>query len=334
MSDIDKGELKHDATGQTADQVEEAAAAWFVRLRSGRCSVEERQAFESWRTRHPAHAAAFEAMARLWEDSSLHAAAMQAGCDARPIPPGRRAARWHLPWMPRMAAAAAVTGLVAGAALLLDLPLRLVSDYRTAAGERHVVRLSDRSTVTLNTQSALGEAFDAKTRRVHLLKGEAFFQVAHDREKAFVVESRRITTRAVGTEFVVREEPDGIRVTVVGGVVELAPARPGWAPIQLAAGQQVAVGPHGPGLVRDVDLKLATAWLRGRLVVDGERLADVIAELGRYYPGTIQVWNRAAGEIRVSGSYSLDDPAGILASLVRTLPVRMVRVTDRAVILF
>lgn len=333
MSDFEDRSIIRAVSDQEASLSEEAFG-WFTRLRSEQCSAEERQAFEAWRRRSPAHALAFDEACALWDDPALQGAASEAarvsGQGAWPETTHARAPRRR--W--RIALAASVAGLLIAAGAQLEIPLRLASDYRTPTGTRQIVHLPDHSTVTLNAQSAIAVTFDGAVRRVNLLKGEALFQVAPDKAKAFVVESRETTTRAVGTAFLVREEPDGSRVVVTEGVVELAPVRPGWAPIQLAAGQQAALGPHGPGLVRDVDLKQATAWVRGRLVADNERLADVVAELRRYYPGTIHVWSRAAGEIRVSGSYSLDDPAGVLASLVRTLPVRMVRVTDRAVILF
>ena len=176
--------------------------------------------------------------------------------------------------------------------------------------------------------------FDATSRRVHLLKGEAFFQVAPDKQKAFLVDSRRMTTRAVGTAFLVREEPDGIRVTVTEGVVELAPSRPGWLPVQVTAGQQVFVQSNGPESVREVDLTQVTGWLRGRLVVDNVPLGEVIEELCRYHPGIIRVWSSAVRNIRVSGSYDLSDPAGVLTALAQTLPIRMASLTDRIIILF
>lgn len=333
MSDFEARSITPALSNQEASLSEEAFG-WFTRLRSAQCSAEERQAFEAWRLQSPAHALAFDEACALWDDPALRGAASEAArVYGQGVWPETTQARTPRRWW-RIVLAASVAGLVIAAGVQLEIPLRLASDYRTPTGTRQIVHLPDQSIVTLNAQSAIAVIFDGTVRRVNLLKGEALFQVAPDKAKAFVVESRGTTTRAVGTAFLVREEPGGSRVAVTEGVVELTPVRPGWAPIQLTAGQQVALGPHGPGLVHDVDSKQATAWLRGRLVVDNERLADVVAELRRYYPGTIQVWSRAVGEIRVSGSYSLDDPAGVLASLVRTLPVRMVRFTDHAVILF
>lgn len=197
-----------------------------------------------------------------------------------------------------------------------------------------MVQLSDRSRVTLNAQSAIDEAFDESTRRVRLLKGEAFFQVTHDQHKPFLVDGGGVAARAVGTAFVIRKESDGIRVTVAEGIVELAPLLPAWPAMRLTAGQQVSVATDKAGPVREVDVRQTTAWLKGRLVVEDARLGDVIEELRRYHPGMIYVWDRSLSEIRVSGSYNLADPTAVLLALTETLPVRMARVTDYIVVLF
>lgn len=333
MSDFDDHDIKQAVSSDESSPSEEAIA-WFVRLRSEQCSAEERRAFESWRTQSPVHTIAFDEACALWNDPALGAAAAQRAHASGVAGDNGRASPGSFRWLARLAAAAAVAGVLVTVGLQLDIPFRLTSDYNTSTGERQVVQLSDRSTVTLNTRSAISAEFDVASRRVHLLKGEAFFQVAHDAAKAFVVDSRHITTRAVGTEFLVREESEGVRVTVIEGIVELAPDQPGWTPIRLSLGQQVSVGAKGPGSVHEIDIASATAWLRGRLVVDDMRLGNVLDELRRYHPGTIQVWNSAVNDIRVSGSYNLADPAGVLTTLAQTLPLRMARITDRVVILF
>lgn len=307
------------------------ALAWFARLRSGRLSPEERREFDRWRQNSPGHARAFDEVCELWDDPALKAAALVAD-ERSPFlgstaPPRRRR-------LTRMLQAAAVAALVIGLGLQLDLPTRLTADQQTAAGERRTIQLPDRSTVTLNTDSALAVQFNAATRRVRLLKGEAWFQVQPEEGRAFIVESGRLLTRAVGTEFLVREERQGVRVTVVEGMVELAPNGPAWAPLRVEAGRQVSVDAGGPGPVREADLSTATAWLKGRLVVDNVRLGDLVGELRRYHAGAILVVNPSIADIKVSGSYTLADPAGVLTTLTQTLPVRMARLTNRLVILF
>ena len=311
--------------------VADEALAWFTRLRSGRLSPEERREFDRWRQRSPAHAQAFEEVCELWEDPALRAAALMAA--QRPTAQ-RVTAPLRQRGMRRMWQAAAVAAFVAAIGLHLDVPTRLAADYLTSTGERRTVHLPDRSTVTLNTDSAVTMQFDATTRRVRLLKGEALFQVQPEERRAFVVESGRLLTRAVGTEFLVREEREGVRVTVVEGVVELASNGPGWTPLRIEAGRQVSAGTGGPEPARNADISAATAWLKGRLAVDNVRLGELVDELRRYHVGAILVLNPAVADIKVSGSYNLADPTAVLTTLSQTLPVRMTRLTNRLVILF
>ena len=310
------------------------AAAWFARLRSSQVSPEEREAFEMWRRECPAHQAAYEEVCELWDDRSLKAAARHAALDTVSIPGHIDDPDIPRPWLTRVALAVTVAGLAIAVTLQAELPLRFAADYRTATGDRRVVSLPDQSTVILNTRSAIAMDFSEDGRRIRLLRGEAFFQVQPDLTRHFVVENRKILSKAVGTAFIVREEPNGIRLTVTEGIVEVAPSQPGWHPVQVTAGQQIDIDQRGTGPRRHIDITTATAWLRDRLVVEDAPLGDVIDELCRYHPGTIVVWNDAIRTIRVSGSYNLADPSGAVTALVQSLPIRMASLTDRLIVLF
>jgi len=314
--------------------IDEQATAWFVRLRSGSLSENDRQAFESWLRQSQAHALAFEEACQLWDDEALKlAAASAAGLAAvstvlhgQPLSKNRSSWRWG--------AVAATCAVLMIAAYQLDIVVRLLADHRTATGEQLKIQLPDHSLATLNTRSAIAVNFDGTSRRVGLLDGEAFFQVEPDRNRPFVVEGQQIFSRAVGTKFLVRIQPREIRVTVVEGMVELAPAAGGWAPVQLTAGRQATADIYAAGPVREVNLETETAWLRGRLVFENTKLSDVIEEIRRYHKGVIVIWSPTIGNIRVSGSYALSDLDGILTTLAETLPIRIARIGNRVAALF
>lgn len=314
--------------------IDEQATAWFVRLRSGSLSEEERRAFESWRQQSQAHALAFDEVRRLWDDEALKAAAAAAAGmgDVSPVPQRRIPPRNRPFW--RWGAVAAACVLVVIVTYQLDIVVRLTADHRTAIGEQLEIQLPDRSTATLNTRSAIAINFDGTSRKIRLLDGEAFFQVEPDRDRPFVVEGQQILSRAVGTKFLVRRQPKDIRVTVVEGMVELAPAAGEWKPIQLTAGRQATADTHAAGSVREVNLPTETAWLRGRLVFENAKLSEVIDEIRRYHKGVIVIWSPTIGDIRVSGSYTLNDLDEILTTLAQTLPIRMARLGNRVAALF
>src|SRR5690606_5503969 len=104
----------------------------------------------------------------------------------------RRPRRW--PRMGRRAGVAAAFALVACGLLAVQLWLPARSSYHTPVGGRAIIPLADGSSITLNTDSAVRLRLDGRERRVDLLRGEAFFEVAPDPRRVFVVhaDDRRV----------------------------------------------------------------------------------------------------------------------------------------------
>lgn len=96
----------------------------------------------------------------------------------------------------------------------------------SATDQLSVVTLSDGSVITLNKQSTLKypATFDAKTREVYL-SGEAFFQVAKDSSKPFVIHANGVTTTVLGTSFNVKASADSVTVSVATGKVRVSDGR-------------------------------------------------------------------------------------------------------------
>lgn len=307
------------------------AAAWVIRSHRGDLSPEDRRAFDAWRAQSPAHADIFRTVSSVWDSPDLREAA-SAAAKAQPSlfnAKIRFRRQWSIP-----AVTAACILLLAIVGLHFAVDGRLPADHRTGSGEQRTVELPDRSIATLNTDSAIALSFDETARRVRLLSGEAFFDVRHDTARPFIVEGSKAAVQAVGTAFVVRTEPDGDRVTVVQGAVEVGDSRGLDSPVLVAAGSQLRVKQGHPGRPYAVDVAEASAWLRGRLVVNGVPFEEVLKELRRYYPGTIVLWNRDVGNIHVTGTYNVNDPVGALALLIKTVPISAIGLTDRLVILF
>lgn len=312
-------------------RVRKEAVAWVIRLQNDSLLPDDRRAFDAWHARSTAHALMFEKVSSVWDSPDLREAA---GAAAKAEPSlFKTKATWHR----RSMLAAACFILLAMAAVHFDVVTRWQADYWTGVGERGTVELPDRSIATLNTQSAIALSFDGTVRRVRLLKGEALFNVRHDPAHPFIVESADTAIRAVGTAFIVRAEPGGDQVTVTEGTVEVGATssrREATPPAIVTAGSQIRMEQGRLGRPYAVDVASASAWLRGRLVVNGVPFAQVIDELRRYYPGTIVLWNHAIGEMQVTGTYNLEDPAKVLSLLTQTLPIQKVSVADRFVVLF
>jgi transmembrane sensor len=308
------------------------ASRWFANRDSG-LPIDE-GAFEAWLQADPMHRRAFREVEALWSDLGSVAVPTPA-CPrlrrARRRPRLRMLKRTR-GWIPA-AAAACLALLVIGK--VDDWSVRLIADAATGVGERRTLRLSDGSRIELNTDSAVAYEFSAGRRVVRLLKGEASFMVAPDRDRPFTVQSGDGATTALGTRFIVRRQADATRVTVAEHRVRVdydGGDQP--SDISLGEGEAVTYGPAGMGARIAVNSADAEAWTQGLLVFENRPLGEVIGELARYSPGYIGVLGKETRDRRVSGVFNIDDPLGAIDKLQHSLGLRSARITDRAIVIF
>lgn len=300
-------------------QVARRAVEWWVDRQAGRTGEAFDAALARWRAEDPAHDAAW----RHIETMQHRLGGLTAGLDpqtahAALLSPraGRR----------RAAVKALAVLLFAGGAAWMAEPARRAAiwpaDLRTAVGERRTVTLADRTVVVLDTDTALDVRFDAAARRLRLLRGTIMVTSGHDDRvpaRPLVVATAQGELRPLGTRFAVRQREGATRVEVFAGAVRVQPD-------DAAAGARVIAAGEGADFTRDaigVQAPLdayASAWTGGMLVASRMRLADLVAELDRYRRGSLRC-DAAVADLRVSGTYPLDDPARVLDTLKATLPI-------------
>ncbi|BCA56609.1 sensor [Nitrospira sp. KM1] len=314
--------------GKNEDEIADEAIAWFSRLRMSTATSKDLEAFERWCATHPSHRQIYDRVSAMWKNPGLQVAAARAELvsgDGRPDT--------HTSWRSLAAIAASVV-ILGFVTIQWDLFTRARADYYTGVGEQTTVRLSDQSVVTLNTQTAIAVDYQPGTRKIRLLKGRALFKVAPDSSRPFVVDHQGIHTRAVGTEFIVRELASGALVTVAEGKVAVSKPGASWPEIPLEAGREALIDQATGGEPYDIDVPMATAWLQGRLVVTSVQLGDVLNEVRRYHRGTIIILNRDIERMRVTGTYNLNDPPKLLVTLSKTLQFHIISVADRLTVLY
>ncbi len=316
------------------DPIHEAAAEWFVRLRQRDLPLETSLQWQQWIGADARHAKAFARIEEVWEESWEM-------LDRPGVRPRRTA---------RLAMAAAMVAAVGIGAWMVGMDGPYTWRYpageaiRTAVGENHEVRLNDGSRVMLGGGTVLNARLDNKTRHIRLVQGEAFFVVARDSARPFVVQSGDAIVTAVGTEFNVRRTLERTMVAVIDGRVTVAAAslpRPlAWlntdTPVQLDAGEQATVGSNGvKTAARLADPTTATAWQSGQLAFREEPLRYVIEDVNRYAPKPIVIDAAAAqdiGALRVTGTVLGDSVSGWIESLENAFGLRAREEPDRIVL--
>jgi transmembrane sensor len=244
------------------------------------------------------------------------------------IPPGiiRRAmAPAH-----RMVLRVVVTGVFLAAAVGIGLmQLRHGSSYQTAIGGIEAVPMHDGSRVTLNTDSGIRVEVNKTERRIELEKGEAFFEVAKDPSRPFVVHAGRERIVAVGTKFSVRRDGDNARVRVIvteGRVrVEHADSHQRYPTALVSAGEVALVGEAGV-LIEDRSLRNAEdhlSWRWGFLTFHERPLADAVAEFNRYNTRKIVIADPTLAAIRIGGSFRSTNAEAFVRLLADAFPIRV-----------
>lgn len=324
---------------RTANPVEspKKASEWMVALAEEPDNSDLRAAFAVWLAADPAHAVDWAEMRR-----TVAAIGQLRAMDVVPFrdglaPPGRPPLFWspfparqrsvssrRLGWGGAMTAAAACLVFLFGS----DLALRLEADHLTGVAESRTVRLADGSSILLGPQSAVDVVFGERERRVRLLKGEAFFDVAHEARRPFTVLARDVAATDLGTAFDVRITPDGTDIAVRQGLVQVdaVAVRP-MVSEQLAAGDRIRISAARPPARDRIPPDEVASWTQGQLIAKNRPVAEVVDELRPYFKGIILLRGESLARQPLTGVYNLADPVGALRAVARAQGASLHRIS-------
>lgn len=304
---------------EPAQNIDETAAVWTARLDRG-LTNQERAALDQWLAGDSRRIGALARARAIW----THADRVRSlGPVATLVPPepsfweriDRRTAM--------LGGGAVAASLVAG----ITIPHLLARSHRiaTATGEIRRVPLGEGSVVTLDTDSVVETAFSKERRDIRLLAGVAFFEVAHDPSRPFVVEARDLLVRAVGTAFSIRNIPgQPVSVVVSEGQVALSrtSGHDGAAPLRIGANTQAIVAPESRLTAEDImrpltpdDLTRSLSWRDGMLSFEGETLAQAARRFRRYGGPAIVIDDAALARQPISGLFAASDPRGFAQAI-------------------
>jgi transmembrane sensor len=309
---------------ETARTISEAAAEWVARVdRSGE-DGDVLAELAAWLSGDERRQGAYFRAQSTW--AMLDRARVLAGGRAEePEGPAETAPRG---WLSRRqmlwggsAAAASLAAIATGVGLWPRPPLRI----ETALGEIRRVPLKDGSMAAVNTATRLAVTMRPDIRRIALDHGEAWFQVAKDRARPFVVEAGDVRVRAVGTAFSVRRTDDGADVQVTEGVVEV------WSVGDEANKRRVAAGARtfvsdasGPSVVAEASVAIDRnlAWRSGQLIFDGDTLGAAAAEFNRYNKVQVRIDDPALASEKFVGRFRTNEPDAFAKAAATILGAR------------
>lgn len=343
-------------SNQNSEDINKQAAAWITRRDAADWSEVEEGQLQQWLQSSYRHRTAYLRLEYVWQKAG-RLKALGAGYASGEVPPPgqwhrspfaqpsdavkigtsaekpRQGRRW--PRKRRMAAIAAAVLLAIGAEAVWYGTSREPT-YQTPVGAVETVAIADGSRVILNTDTQVRVALSVGERQVRLERGEAFFEVAKDPQRPFVVRAGPTSVTAVGTQFSVRRRGDDTLVVVTEGIVRIqndtAPSVP--EPQTVKAGQTARI--RGASvLIQDETAARAQehlSWRTGVLVFRDTRLEDAVAEFNRYNMRKILIADPALNDFRVAGSFRTTSTEAFVHLLAQGFPLHVEEHDDALVL--
>ncbi len=326
---------------RTAEIINRESADWLAKMDGGNMSKAERLALKHWLAQSSEHAIALKNQMSMWDEMT------EVLNDANKAPVSESSKVDYFSWL---------TGLFSWKPMALAMSFIFVvlisggvinptwystnvetAFYLTKVGVQKTYQLSDGSTALLNTDSRIEIEFSEGQRIVRLQQGEALFDVAHDKDRPFIVYAAGSAVRAVGTKFVVRLSSENILVTVTEGTVELSKRDNDATDIGSSSATKELMlldkGEQAEYVVADAAFTAKTvdessvsdelSWLEGRLVFKEERLEDVINEINRYVDTDILILTPELKEIPISGRFEIGETEALLEAIEITFDINV-----------
>lgn len=233
-------------------------------------------------------------------------------------------------------AAAVVVALAGWWVLAGRVPTRSAQPSIASLGSGQQV-LDDGSILECDGPAQVDVRFTLPERRVRLLGGKVWFDVAKNPARPFIVQAGHVEVTAVGTAFEVALAPAQIAVVVTAGQVRVQSPASGGAPVLVAAGQQaIVVGETAEPQVTTLppdELKRRTAWQVRTLEFTDAPLAQVVAELNRYSHTKLIVDDPALAQLKIGATLRSDNVDGFVDTLERAFHIIAERREDGLIVL-
>jgi transmembrane sensor len=182
-------------------------------------------------------------------------------------------------------------------------------EKQTLRGQRTKLDLSDGTQVWLNAESKLSfpERFKRGNREVYL-EGEAFFDVARNPDRPFIIHTNKMTTKVLGTSFNVKAYPfeNKQEVSVLTGNVSVNSTLTKQT-VTVTLGQKAlyeVMGSRSMLTSMSIPISEISAWRNQQLVFDDTPVSEVIETMSRYYNIKIKLKEKSLGACKISAKFN------------------------------
>ncbi|MGU3575458.1 FecR family protein [Brucellaceae bacterium C25G] len=295
------------------DPVMDQALDWFILIYASDNTDEKTQiAFQRWLDAKKEHQIAWNELSETWADPNVVAASSALNTELMPnvnmsfVQRSKHNLAKY--WRETTLCMSIVFGsAMALPALYAHALIAWQSDFQTSVGQIKEITLPDGSSMILDAQSAVALNFDGTHRGIHLLKGQAWFDVVHDASHPFRVTANFSEVTVKGTAFNVDTGEEKDVVALERGRVEVSSLNDAAQSSVLLPGEMITASASKLSDISSFNPDETSSWKSGWVIFSDKPLRNALAEINQYYAGKIFILNRSLADIAVSGSYRIDN---------------------------
>jgi len=307
----------------------------------GEASPEEEQTVIEWMKENETHQEYYNQFKKIWDQSKALASTSNVDVNKAWERFQNKISGQHEPakilrprfsWIKIAASVILIAGLGFAAFMLVNkntAPKEMVAQ----TGQNVLVdTLSDGSVITLNKRSTITypSKFKGNTRTI-ALKGEAFFNVAPDKKKPFIISVNDVRVTVVGTSFNIKSENGSTEVVVETGIVRVT--RSGKT-VELNAGEKIVMDAKDSTTVKEaVSDKLYNYYRSKEFVCDETPLWKLVQVLNEAYDSKIIIGRKELNEKRITTTFYNESLEKILEIIHLTFDITVIKKEDGQIIL-
>lgn len=177
------------------------------------------------------------------------------------------------------------------------------ADYKTATSEVKNIVLDDGSMLTLAPKSAIKVDYTTGQRRIELIQGDIYIDVAKNPARPFIVHTKQADYQALGTRFIVNQYTDTSALNMLHSRVQARANLTAQAkPLIVSEGQRIQVDAHGLGKIEVFDTQMfKTSWQMQQIQANELALPDLLNRLNAYHSGYMIFNEKELSQIKVTG---------------------------------
>jgi transmembrane sensor len=312
-----------------------------VKYLLGEASPEEEQAVTGWMKDNETHQEYYNQFKKIWDQSK--ALALESNVDVNKAWERfqNRISEEHAPakilkprfsWLKIAASVILIVGL--GITLFMLVNKNSVPKEMVAQTGQNVLidTLPDGSVITLNKRSTVTYPFKFKgNTRAIALKGEAFFNVAPDKKKPFIISVNDVEVTVVGTSFNIKSENGNTEVVVESGIVRVTRA---GKTVELNAGEKIIMDASDSTTSKEaVDDKLYNYYRTKEFVCDDTPLWKLVQVVNEAYDAKIIIGRKELNDKRLTTTFNNESLEQVLEVIRLTFDITIVKKEDGQIIL-